>query len=308
MSEHTLGTDACHYTWSPEHPSVLTVAPGDLIHFATRDGFDGQLNELTDGSFSTVPVDMSRVAPLTGPIHVESAEPGDTLVVKILDLQVAGDGWILTWPKWCGFDFHRPGGVPDEGRLRTVRHKEMVCGSFKIGSIAIPVKPMLGMIGTSPGLGETRTSPPGNYGGNLDCQLVGRSSVVRLPVSVAGAQLSFGDGHAAQGDGELCTTGVECPMVGVAQVWVEKQTGLASPQVVRDGRISVMSHGRTLEDAAKSAIERMVSHLVVDRGMDPESAYMAVSVAGDLAVNQVVNWPFVGMRLSMPTRPEESND
>jgi acetamidase/formamidase len=78
--------------------------------------------------------------------------------------------------------------------------------------------------------------------------------------------------------------------------------------VVRDGRVSVMSHGRTLEDAAQSAIERMVSYLVVDQGMDPESAYMAVSVAGDLAVNQVVNWPFVGMRLSMPALREEPND
>jgi amidase len=299
---HELTSKACHYTWSARHEPRLRVVSGDTVHFSTRDGFDGQLAHLEDGPIfvAELPVDMSHVAPLTGPIYVEDARPGDCLEIDILDLGVAGNGWLMIWPAWCGFDYHRPTALPDSGYLKKVDFNAMLSGSVQIGPYDIAVSPMLGMIGTAPSQGEFNTSAPRDYGGNLDCRLIGSGARVRLPVFVDGACLSFGDGHAVQGDGELCTTAVECPLEGTLRIRVEHGKAAEGPQVISNGRRFVLAHGRTLDAASKTAIERMCSYLVSALGMEPHEAYMAMSIGGHLAVNQVVNFPYVGVRLSMP--------
>lgn len=301
MTTHELTTDDCHYTWSREYEAQLRISPGDTVHFSTRDGFDGQLSSLPSGPLSegALPVDMSRVAPLTGPIYVEGVVPGDTLEVEILELNVAGDGWVMIWPSWCQFDYHRPAAVPDSGYLRRVAFTEMLTGSIRVGPFDVGLKPMLGMVGTAPAHGEFVTSSPHDFGGNLDCRLVCAGSTLRLPVFVEGALLSLGDGHAVQGDGELCTTAVECPLEGTIRIQVDRMRSIQGPELVSNGKHSVLAHGRTLDAASRTAIERMCNYLTSSRGMQPDEAYMALSLTGNLSINQVVN-PYVGVRLSMP--------
>ncbi|HSF26196.1 MAG TPA: acetamidase/formamidase family protein, partial [Actinomycetes bacterium] len=279
---HRLTAATVHSSWSGAHAPVLTVRSGDEVAFECRDGFDGQLRGRASGPLGDndlAGLDFGRIAPLTGPIRVEGARPGDGLSVQILDLAPSGPGWTVVWPQWCGFDYHRPATVPPSGHLRVFDAETLRGGgSVELGPARVPVAPMLGMIGLAPAKGRFPTQPPREFGGNLDLRLVGPGAIVRLPVLVDGANLSVGDGHAAQGDGEVCTTAIECAMTGRLRVWVEPGAAPTQPEVETPEAYITTGYGRTLDDAVRMAIDGMHGWLC-RRGLNPVDAYMLLSIA-----------------------------
>lgn len=299
---HQLEPETVHYTWRAGQPPVIRIEAGDTITLGTRDGFDAQLADLDADALrdSTAAVDFDRIAPLTGPIFVEGAEAGTTLEVEILTLEPIGDGYAVVWPQRCGFDFHRPTAMPLIGTLRRFPEEALLDDHVSIGKLKVPVRPMLGIIGTAPERGEFRTLPPREFGGNMDCRLIGAGATVLLPVFQEGALLSLGDGHAAQGDGEICTTGIECAMRVKLRVSVASERPISGPELRMDGSHTVISYGLDLDGAARDAIERMHRFLVDVEGLDATDAYLYLGLAGDLEINQVVDTPHVGVRLTIP--------
>lgn len=301
MATHQLIPSEPHFTWSAAHRPRLFVEPGDTVIAQTRDPFDGQLATLRplDIAASLSAIDFARVAPLTGPISVAGAEPGNVLAVTIDAIEVIGPGWTVIWPEWCGFDYERPHGVPAGARIFAFSHEELVTGSVVLGPGTVRLKPMLGMVGTAPEHGEFTTLPPRRFGGNLDLRLVGRGTTVYLPVFAAGGLLSIGDGHAVQGDGEVCTTGIETSLRVVMRLDVLNDCSIEEPELETPEAYVVTSFGRDLDEAARKAIRFMHRHLVTVRGFAPDEAYAFMSLAGHLAVNQVVDTPHVGARFSI---------
>jgi acetamidase/formamidase len=298
-----LQAERVHFTWSRLHNPVVRVAPGAELEVWTRDGFDGQLEGLDSGALgdSLTALDFRRIAPLTGPVYIEGSIPGDTVAVTIKALTPIGPGWTVIWPAWCGFDYHRPEGVPISATLVRFSPAELGTGSHvSIGPARVRLAPMLGIVGTAPASGEFATLPPRSFGGNMDFKAVSAGSTVYLPVFVDGALVSFGDGHAAQGDGEVCTTGLECAMRAIIGIDIVTGWRIAEPQVETPQAYHVTAYGRDLDEAARKAISYMHEYLVSRRGISPADAYVLMSLAGDLGVNQVVNLPHVGARFSLP--------
>lgn len=303
LTDHELSPERVHYTWSARHAPVLRVAPGEVVSLCTRDGFDGQLEGLSvDALASSIDVlDFDRIAPLTGPVEVEGAEPGDALTVEIQEIRPRGPGWVVVWPAWADFDFLRPPGVGPEGRLWRFEPDELLHGALSLGGQRVPHRPMIGMIGTAPADGEFPTLPPRHFGGNMDCRLLTRGATLVLPVLVPGARVSFGDGHAAQGDGEISTTGVECGLDLRVRIDLEPGGAPSGPEIRTPTHHTVIEHARDLDAAIRAVIGRMHAHLVA-RGMSGHDAYALMGLAGDLAVNQVVDTPYPGVRLTVPSR------
>jgi acetamidase/formamidase len=305
VTAHTLDAKKVHYTWSSRHKPVLAISPGDSVVVETRDGLDGQLEGLDSSELNDTlePIDFTRVAPLTGPIYVKGAQPGDIAAIKLLRLAPRGPGWTVIWADWCGFDYYRPTRVPAEARVQQFPADELKVGSSaKLGDAWIAVQPMLGIIGTAPALGEFTTLPPRAFGGNMDLRHVSRGSVVYLPVFVDGALISLGDGHAAQGDGEVCTTGIECAMDVEIAIGIERGRHIDEPELQTQDEYIVTAFGRDLDSAARSAMEYMHRHLMEVRGMSGYDAYMVMGLAGHLGINQVVDTPHLGARFSMPLK------
>lgn len=301
MTLKSLSDERVHSTWSASHAPVLTIESGDEFAFRTRDGFDGQLDGLPSSALETdlAALDFSRIAPLSGPIEVVGARPGDAVRIEVIELQPSGPGWTVVWPAWAGFDYHRPPGVAVGGRIRSFSPDDLrPGGAVRIGRAEVPLRPMLGMIGVAPAFGDFPTLPPREFGGNLDLSLLGAGAACRLPVLTEGALVSLGDGHAVQGDGELCTTAVECGMTGRARITVEPGSAPRQAEVETPDAWITTGFGRTLDLAVQSAIDAMHAKLVA-AGMDATDAYMLLSVAADVGVNQVVNMPHVGARVTL---------
>lgn len=295
MTAHRLARDDdrnIHHAWDPAIPPVLTIAPGDEVLVEARSGEDDQVRQ-TSTVDDLAHVDLSRVHALSGPIAVRGAEPGDALAVEILALEPAG---------W-GFTMMRPGAglLPDFASwLRTYpidRDRRVV--EFAPG-IDIPLAPFLGQMGVAPADGPRPTIPPGAFGGNLDCREMVAGTCLRLPVLVPGALFSCGDGHAAQGDGEVCLTAVECAMTARLRFNVEHLPWLRAPLLETAAAWLTFGAAPSLEPAATEALEAMLDLLGRVAGLDQASAYALASAAVDLRVNQVVNRPNVGVRAAVP--------
>ncbi|QLG61756.1 acetamidase/formamidase family protein [Halorarum salinum] len=286
-----------HSKWDGSLDPVLTVEPGEIVRFECRDAVDRQVDvettaeEVTDVSFDPV-------HPLTGPVYVEGAEPGDVLEVELLDLQHKGWGYNLYFPGEMGLgllpeDFDDPG--------IHVWDLEGDVGAF-VNGIEVPLDPFPGVIGNAPGeAGEHDTLPPRDVGGNMDVKHMTAGSTVYLPVEVEGALFSTGDCHAAQGDGEVCVTGVEAPMFVTARFSVRKEMDVEQPQLHTQGPftptgVDEPTYATTgidpdLMEATRKATRHMIDHLHGNRGLTRGEAYLLCSAAMDLKVSEVVDAP-----------------
>jgi len=283
-----------HYVWDPAIPAVLHVRPGDEVEIEARSGEDDQVRR-----DSTTPdldqVDLSRLHALSGPIAIDGARPGHALVVDVLSLVPAD---------W-GFTMMRPGAgfLPGfKSWLKTYpidRARDVI--EIAPG-IHLPLKPFLGQMGVAPLDGPRRTIPPGPFGGNLDCRELVAGTRLRLPVFVAGALFSCGDGHAAQGDGEVCLTAVECAMTARLKFDVEPISWLRGPLLETDSSWLTFGAAATVEAAAAEALESMLELLARAAGLDREAAYALSSAAVDVRINQLVNRPCVGVRAAVAKR------
>ena len=290
---HAFPLDRVHFKWDTANEPVLTIASGDTVTYETRDVSDDQITpESAAGVVATL--DWDRVYPLAGPVAVEGAEPGDTLAIEILDLQTRGWGWTAIIPG-AGL---LPNDFPDaylrvfdlsEGRYAYLRD-----------DIAIPVEPFFGTMGVCPeGAAAQEVMPPGRFGGNLDTRQLVKGTTLYLPVQVPGALFSCGDAHAAQGDGEVCVTGIEAPMYGELRLSLEKGRSIPAPQYRTSGRLTprvdeggwygTTGVGPDLYVAAQEAVRAMIDHLAADYDLSREDAYVLASLCVDLRISEIVD-------------------
>ena len=290
---HEFPAESVHFTWDAGNEPVLTVESGDTVVYETRDVTDNQITP--DSTAEAIAgLDWSRVYPLAGPIRVEGAAPGDTLVVEILDLQTRGWGYTAIIP---GF-----GLLPDDFPEPYLRIFDLSDGEFAHlrDDIAVPVEPFFGTMGVCPaGAEQQAVMPPGTFGGNMDTRQLVRGTTLYLPVEVEGALFSCGDAHAAQGDGEVCVTGLEAPMHGELRFTVQKgrripapqfqTTGALTPRVDGAGWYGTTGVGPDLYGAAQDAARAMIAHLTVKYGLSREDAYVLSSLCVDLKIAEIVD-------------------
>ena len=235
-------------------------------------------------------LDFEPIHPLTGPVYVEGAEPGDVLAVTLHEIEIGAYGWSAIVP---GFGF-----LADEFTepyLKTFTIEEGQTAVEFAEGITIPLEPFPGVMGVAPDTDEMlSTIPPRANGGNMDDPNLVAGTTVYFPVFVPGALFSLGDTHAAQGLGEVCGTAIEAPMRIVYEVNVIKnQPHIKEPQYETDDYYAVTAFAETIDEAAKKATRYMIDHLVATRGMDRADAYVLASLAADLKIAEVVDVPHV---------------
>jgi acetamidase/formamidase len=236
---------------------------------------------------------------LTGPIFVEGAEPGDVLEVRIEKIDLAVPYAYNAFSPGRGF-------LPQDftaGAMKIVPldAKRMV-GRFADG-IEIPLHPFFGSMGVAPppAAGRVSSAPPGRHAGNIDNKDLVAGTILYIPVHVAGALFEVGDGHAAQGDGEVDITALETSLVGTFQFLVRKDMHLTWPRAETPTEWITMGIDEDLTQAATIATREMIDFLATTRKMTREDAYMLTSAAGDLIVTQVVDGT-KGVHVKMPKR------
>jgi len=290
-----LARDQFQLAWDPAVPPILTVESGAIVELDLLDASNGQLTG--SSTVEDLPgLDFERVDQLHGPIAVAGARPGDTLQVDLLDF-VPGDwGWTASIPGFglLGDDFPDPA-------LRITRLPAPGARVEFLPGIRVPVDPFCGVIGVAPPTGPLPTVPPGEFGGNMDTRHLTAGATLYLPVFHEGANLSMGDGHAAQGDGEVCGTAIETPMRATVRLTVRTDLHLTGPEfltadvpAVKGGRrYATDGVGPDLLGAARDAVRRMIDWLGREHGLAPIDAYLLSSVAVDLRISEIVDMPNV---------------
>jgi acetamidase/formamidase len=239
-------------------------------------------------------IDRTRIHALTGPIWVDGAESGDVLEIEVLSTRHSGWGWSSVI-EGLGF-------LKERFREPHLFHWQLDGETTSsLTPAVVPLRPFLGVMGVARAdEGKFRTRPPGPFGGNLDVRELCAGSTLYLPVYNRGALFSCGDGHAAQGDGEVCINGIECPLDVTLRFNIHKQEPLASPLVEASDRVAadstadawvVVETGTDLAETARAATNRMVDLLVSRWGFSAVDAYILCSVAMRLRLSQVVNEP-----------------
>ena len=248
-------------------------------------------------------IDRNRIHALTGPIFIEGAEPGDVLEIQVLQVEHRGWGWTSVIP---GLGF-----LKDRFREPFLFHWALDPEiSRSLGSAIVPLRPFCGVMGVAPAEdGEFRTRPPGPFGGNMDVRELCTGATLYLPVFNPGALFSAGDGHAAQGDGEVCINGIECPAEVSLRFHVHRHQPLSgpllesaesrSPDAPADAWIVVESDADAIQ-AARRATGRMIDLLIARWSFTPIHAYLLCSVAMKLRISQVVNEPMITVSAAMP--------
>lgn len=274
---------------SPSNSPVSTAKSGDTVIFKTMDCFSNKLSSPED-LMSTVT--WANINPATGPLFIEDAHKGDTLKVEILDIAVADHGVISDGPGFGVF-----GDVLKEETTKVVPIvNDTVVFNDKL---QFPINPMIGVIGVAPETGSIPTGTPGTHGGNMDCKKISKGSTLYLPVSCEGALLSIGDVHALMGDGEVVVCGVECAAEVTVKVQVLKDCALPLPFLVNSTHAMSIFSASTMDEAAKGATLNMQSFLTEQLHIPYHEAAMLLSVAGDLAVCQMVD-PLITVRMELP--------
>jgi len=286
--KYFLSADQTHNKFSRSIPPALRVPSGAVIEVRTEEATDGQLN--INSTAADVPsVKFDPIHPLTGPVYVEGAEPGDVLAVKLLEIEVGDWGWSGVFP---GFGFLA--NEFTEPWLKTFKlGKEARSVKFS-DKITIPLKPFAGVMGVAPATDSLlSTIPPRANGGNMDDPNLTAGTTVYFPVFVPGALFSIGDTHAAQGLGEVCGTAIEAPMRIVYRVDVIKNKKISEPQYETADYYAMTAFATTIDEAAKKATRYMIDYLMSEHGLSRNEAYVLCSLAGDLKIAEVVDVPHV---------------
>lgn len=276
------------YSFSRYHVPVERVRPGELVLLEAEDAVGGQVRS-EDAPIESI--DWSRVNKATGPIYVEGAEKGDTLVVDILDIELASQGVILVAPG--------AGALGEKKYRPKARIAKIEDGFVIFRDVKLPVKPVVGTIGVAPEEDAIPTAVPYRHGGNLDCIEITKGAKLYLPVYVDGALFAAGDIHAVQEDGELCVASIEVEGRILLRFSVIRGMMAEWPIVEGSDHFSILVSDEDLDEAVKIAADEAVKAIMRARGWDFEDAYMLSSLCVKIAVNQVVD-PKKGVRAILP--------
>ena len=291
MPTHSVTRKQFHYNWNRAHKPAITIDPGDTVSLDANDVLSWQLTRKSTHS-DLGRLDNEKLYPLAGPVYVKGAEPGDALVLDILDVKIDDFGWTAILPG-LGLleEFKEPFLYKWD-----LKHKDFA--RFEKG-IRVPIRPFCGVLGVAPAeAGSFDVMPPGKHGGNMDIRHTTAGSRVKLPVQVEGALFSTGDIHAAMGDGEICVCAIECAGSVRIRFGLEKGARLRFPEFFTRGEEPSkkgwhVTTGITgdLMTAAKESARGMISYLGRNYGLSKEEAYVLCSVAADLRIHEVVDQP-----------------
>ncbi|MVA22817.1 acetamidase/formamidase family protein [Agrobacterium vitis] len=294
---HTIHRAQHHFGWDKDFKPALVAKPGETILFECMDASGGQLGaNATPASLATL--DFAGINPVSGPVYIEGAMPGDVVKVSIRKFHPSGLGWTANIP---GFGLLADQFKDPALHVWHYDANSMTPALYGPGG-KVPLKPFAGTIGLAPAdPGPHSVVPPRRVGGNLDIRDLSAGVTLYLPVEVEGGLFSVGDTHAAQGDGEVCGTAIESRMDVELTLELVKGMALQSPRftvtepVTRHldgaGYEVTTGIGPDLMTGAREAVMRMVDLLSAEHGMAPVDAYMLCSVCGDLRISEVVDMP-----------------
>jgi amidase len=274
------------FSYSSEHAPCATIAPGETIVVETTNAFGDQKFGPGD---TLADLDLTLADPLTGPLYVEGAKPGDSIAVHIHHIELVGHGAQGIIPnfgtlEWESLPLHF--FEPRDGRIRWLR------------GIEFDVRPNLGAMGVAPAGGAIPSIEPGDHGGNQDTKYVCAGSAVYFPVFHPGALLFMGDCHQIQGDGELCGVAPETDAEVTLHVELLRGKTIRRPRIMAAERFMTLASANTLEDAVKLAVRDAVDLLVEEKGLTEDEAYLLITVKGDIEICQVVD-PLMTVRVAM---------
>jgi len=292
MPTHSLTAEPTHSRWNADLAPRLTIDSGDTVHFECQDSSGAQVHPaMTVEEFQSI--DRGRIHALTGPIAVHGATPGDVLQIDVLEVAHKGWGWSSVIP---GLGF-----LKERFAEPFLFHWELeAVVTRSLAPAILPLRPFCGIMGVAPAEhGEFRTRPPGIFGGNMDVRELATGATLYLPVQQPGALFSCGDAHAAQGDGEVCINGIECPADVTLRFHLHKHQPLTGPLIEsapsdeQGPSWLVVESSTDAVTAAKNATDRMIDLLIAKWDFAPVHAYLLCSVAMKLQLSQVVNEPMV---------------
>ncbi|HEU5294383.1 MAG TPA: acetamidase/formamidase family protein [Burkholderiaceae bacterium] len=296
MTHHHLAAsvETVHWGWfASTLKPVLTIDSGDRVTVETVSGGPANL----PGAGFHVPPELLRIHErserrlpghiLTGPIAVRGARPGDALEIRIVDMRLRQD--------W-GYTFVRPlaGALPHDftefEQMIVALDRERMIGSLPWG-LELPLRPFFGVIGVAPpaAWGAISSIQPRAHGGNLDNKHLIPGSTLYLPVHTEGANLSLGDGHGVQGDGEVCVTAIETALEGTVEVILRRDLQLDFPRAETPTHRITMGMDPDLDDAATHALRQMIAWVTATTSLTRQQAFMLMSLAADVHVTQLVN-------------------
>lgn len=290
-----VSRDDPQYRIAADVPPAARVASGTVLVVETHDARAGRLRRPED--VKAVQVDYSqpfpKSCPVTGPVYVEAAMSGDAIAVDILAIDLDPQGYMVAKPA--------RGIVQGLVKEDTAKILHIEDGHIRFDDLRIPVRPMVGTIATAPELGEFAPVKNGNYGGNLDCRRIEPGSRVYMPVRHPGGLLFLGDVHARMGDGEACGNGVEIGARVTLRVSVVPGGARPWPWIETDDLLIALATAPTYEAAAELAVLQMMALLGERYGCSSLDAYLLVSAAGDIGVNQTCRYPIdVSVRVEFP--------
>lgn len=300
--DHTIHAAQHHFGWDNSIEPVQRAEPGQKILFHCKDSSAGQLGpDSTVADVTTL--DFSKINPVSGPVWVEGAEPGDALKITLDSFTPqprngAGFGWTANIP---GFGLLADQFTDPALNVWKYDHNTMAPALFGTEG-RVPLKPFAGTIGNALAEpGSHSVVPPRRVGGNMDIRDLAAGTTLYLPVEVAGALFSVGDTHAAQGDGEVCGTAIESPMDVVLTVDLVKGANMKMPRFTTPGPVTrhldakgyevTTGIGPDLMAAARDAVSGMIDFLCATRQMAAVDAYMLASTCGDLRISEIVDQP-----------------
>ena len=287
-----------YYTYDAKHEPVLKLKPGDTLVTFTRDAFSNKVTR-SDQKVSEI-IHLPEVNDQTGPFYVQGAEPGDTLVLHLLEVTPDRDFAVATHLPHFGaltgetYTAMLNDPLPEKTFIWKLDLEKNLGNldlpSSRVGKVEIPLHPFLGTVGVAPNFGEAVLSlTPAEHGGNMDCVETKTGTTLYFPVFVKGALFMLGDGHAAQGDGEICGTGLECPMQVTLKVDIIKNQAINWPRFEDDEYIMVAGSTRPLIDAFRIAHVELINWLVADYGFGRWEALQLVSQVGTARIGNVVD-------------------
>jgi len=292
--EHTIARGREHFRWDRTLLPVLEIEPGDTVAYDLEEVSGGQITPHSTAA-DLARMNMDRVYPLAGPIYAKGARPDDALAVTVVTLVSGPWGWTSI--------------SPDLGLLGSefepyLHHWDLTAGDHAMlkPGVRVPLEPFCGTMGVAPADdGQLPVMPPGPFGGNMDIRHLTVGSTVILPVWTDGALFSVGDCHAAQGDGEVSVSAIECPMRAVLRFDVRRGVRLTAPRFMTPGPLAPRAAhrgyyattgiGPDLMEGARAAIRDMIRMLMEEHGLTREEAYVLCSVAVDLKLSEVVDHP-----------------
>lgn len=296
-SRHTIHRGHQHTSWDNSIEPAIRIASGVIVEFRDIDLTCEQVTPATTAP-ELLTLDFNRLNPVSGPVYVEGAKPGDALKVTLLSFEPKGWGWTGIVPGY---------GLLDTDFPEPAIHLWKYDSSFNVPAMygdwaRVPLKPFCGTIGLAQAApGAHSTIPPYACGGNMDIRDLTIGTEVYFPVEVAGGLFSIGDPHAAQGDGEVCGTAIESPMSVVAKIELIKDERLRFPRFVTHGPVTrhidakgysvTTGIGPDLMRASQDAVRGMIDLLAREQHMSASAAYMLCSVCADLRISEIVDRP-----------------